>query len=188
MSPHRTAAAALVLATSAAWATGSHQPPPGPPPAPPTTIDASANAGSSAKAAAGANAGAMATGGTGGSIDYTNGGARSYALFSGATAAPLPATTCPQGDSSYVQVLWGLLTVAQSTTRTEMECLDKVLAVMRATPVQRYSYGPAALPIEPVLTPSLMSGPAQPPAPACKAAKATRKVRATHAVPPCRVR
>lgn len=156
--------AALALAASAAFAGGSHQPSPAPPS---QTIDSRASA--DARADAGANAGAVATGGLGGSVDYTAAGARSYALFSGATAAPLPATTCPKGDSSYVQVLWGLLTVAQSTTRTEMECLDNVLAVMRAVPVQRYSYGPVALPIEPALAPSLMSGPAQPPA-ACKPA------------------
>lgn len=56
----------------------------------------------------------------------------SYSLVSG-SAAPLPTGLCPKGDSSYVQVLWGLLTVANSSTRTEMECLDKVLAMLRET-------------------------------------------------------
>lgn len=56
----------------------------------------------------------------------------SYAFVSG-SATPLPPGLCPKGDSSYVQVLWGLLTVASSSTRTEMECLDKVLGMLRDT-------------------------------------------------------
>lgn len=57
----------------------------------------------------------------------------SYSLVSSGSAAPLPTGLCPKGDSSYVQILWGLLTVANSSTRTEMECLDKVLAMFRDT-------------------------------------------------------
>ena len=40
---------------------------------------------------------------------------------------------CPQGDSSAYSVLWGLVSWATSSTRTEAACLDKVLAVLRET-------------------------------------------------------
>lgn len=56
----------------------------------------------------------------------------SYAFVSG-SATPLPPGLCPKGESSYVQVFWGLFTLATSSTRTEMECLDKVLAMLRET-------------------------------------------------------
>ena len=56
-----------------------------------------------------------------------------YVLPAPAAAAPLPAGMCPQGDSSAYSVLWGLVSWASSTTRTEMACLDKVLAVLKET-------------------------------------------------------
>lgn len=49
----------------------------------------------------------------------------SYSLVSG--AAPLPPGLCPKGQS--VSVVWGLF--SWSTTATEHECLDKVLAYAR---------------------------------------------------------
>lgn len=51
----------------------------------------------------------------------------SYALSGG--AAPLPPGLCPKGDS--VSIAWGLL--AWSTTRTEFECLDKVIKLLTDT-------------------------------------------------------
>jgi hypothetical protein len=52
-------------------------------------------------------------------------------------ASPLPAYNCPQGDSLSWSIGWNLFSYARSSTRTEMECLDKVLGEMRAarTPV-----------------------------------------------------
>jgi hypothetical protein len=58
--------------------------------------------------------------------------ARSYSVFSSASATPLPAGVCPKGDSVYVQVFFGLFTYSTSSTRTEMECLEQMIALVRA--------------------------------------------------------
>lgn len=73
--------------------------------------------------------GGSASGGAGGSLKQGD----SYALMSSGSAAPLPSGLCPKGESQYLQVLFGLFTWATSSTRTEMECLDKVLAMLRDT-------------------------------------------------------
>lgn len=46
-------------------------------------------------------------------------------------AAALPSGMCPQGDSLAWSVGWNFVSYASSKTRTEMECLDKVLAAIR---------------------------------------------------------
>jgi len=125
MKPFLAFVLALLLTPQLAQATDYKHPiPPTPSPTSQADSTSQANALSTSNAQAGAGA----------SIDYYSAGARSYALFSGG-AAPLPATTCPKGDSSYLQIGWGLLTVASSTTRTEMECLEKVLSAMKAQPL-----------------------------------------------------
>jgi hypothetical protein len=115
-------AAAAMLFPRQAHATGT----------PDQAIPSSANANAAASASAKLDAtlsntahGGLGTGGSNRS--------ESYSLVSSGSAAPLPSGLCPKGDSSYVQVLWGLLTVASSTTRTEMACLDKVLGMLRDT-------------------------------------------------------
>lgn len=146
----------LIAVALAAQATEYKHPPPS---VAPTVASSSsqADAASTSKAYSDSSSTSNAQGGAGASIDYYNAGARSYALFSGG-AAPLPATTCPKGDSSYLQIAWGLLTVASSTTRTEMECLDKALAALRAQP----------LPPPMVLPPGPIHPPTKPAAPVVK--------------------
>lgn len=96
-----------------------------------------ANAAAQAKASAAVDmslmnsaTGGQAYGGVGGSVR----GGNSYALMGGGTATPLPSGLCPKSDSYYLQLLGGLLfTVAWSSNRTEMECLEKVLQMLRDT-------------------------------------------------------
>lgn len=96
---------------------------------------ASSVANSAASATAGAKAGASSA------IDLSlmnaptqsYRGGESYALAAPAAAAPLPSGLCPKGDSESFSIIWGLVSWAKSSTRTEMECLDKVLAMLRDT-------------------------------------------------------
>lgn len=82
-------------------------------------------------------------------------GGNSFAFVSIPTfATPLPAGLCPKGDSESFSILWGLFSHAKSTTRSEMECLQMVLA---------------ARPVEPRLPPvaaECLHPPAKPAAPA----------------------
>ena len=132
----------VLLAPTQAHATGKPEPVT---PAP-TSSTSSATAASQAKAAidlslansaTGGQGGAGGAGGLGGSGGSAAGGSvtqgHTYVLPAPAAAAPLPAGMCPQGDSSAYSVLWGLVSWATSTTRTEMACLDKVLAVLKET-------------------------------------------------------
>lgn len=127
---------------------------------PATTISGTftANSSSSANAAAGAQAsgvgigyGGSATAMTGpasSSIGDVSGGSASgsaavtdssrygmYVFPAPVSAAPLPANLCPKGDSLSWSVGWNFFSWASSSTRTELECLEKVLAVVRAQPV-----------------------------------------------------
>ena len=160
----RTLAVALLAtlcAATSAFATGK---PPAQPPTPPAATPVSATA--QAAAAAGSVSGAMASNG---GIDYKADG-NFYVMPAPVAAAPLPAGLCPQGDSVSFGILWNMFSYARSSTRTEMECLDKVLAVVKAqTPppvVYRLNDGVTA---EPVMCPPLKP-PAKKPA-----AKATKK-------------
>lgn len=114
---------ALSLAASA-QATGNHKPPP-PPPAtvPSINVDTQADAWSGSRASTGP-------------VSYEEFSRNSmYVLPPPAQAAPLPPGLCPEGDSMSVSVLGGLLfSYSTSRVRTEMECLDKVLAAWRETP------------------------------------------------------
>lgn len=87
-------------------------------------------------------------------------GGESYALAAPAAAAPLPSGLCPKGDSESFSIIWGLVSWAKSSTRTEMECLDKVLAMLGATaqkpvvvnyiqPTPPVDPKPAVVPVEP---------------------------------------
>lgn len=169
----------LALLPALAHATGT--PTPDPAPAPTSTSSSAAGAVAGSKATAGASsaidlslavnptaaggaggAGGIGYGGAGG---YAQGGSgaggsssiqqgNTYALATGATATPLPSGLCPKGDSFYLQVLGGFLfTYATSSTRTELECLERVLAAWKAhvpaVPVAQapVSYIPPAPPI-----------------------------------------
>jgi hypothetical protein len=119
---------------------------PAPDPSPSSSSSSSAGAASlaSSKAQAGASsaidlslavnptaAGGAGGAGYGGDSSIRQG--NTYALATGATATPLPSGLCPKGDSFYLQVLGGLLfTYATSSTRTEIDCLERVLAAWKA--------------------------------------------------------
>jgi hypothetical protein len=160
----RTLAVALLAtlcAATSAFATG--KPPAQPPATPPAAVPVSATA--QAAAAAGSVSGAAATNG---GIDYKADG-NFYVMPAPVAAAPLPAGLCPQGDSVSFGILWNMFSYARSSTRTEMECLDKVLAVVKAqTPapvVLRLNDGVTAEPVICPLKPSVKR----------TAAKATKK-------------
>ena len=159
-------AALLAACATSAFATGK---PPTPAPTPtPAAVPVSATAQAAAAAAATAGAVSGATASNGG-IDYKADG-NFYVMPAPVAAAPLPAGLCPQGDSMSIGILWNMFSYARSSTRTEMECLEKVLAVVKAqTPppvVYRLNDGVTA---EPVMCPPL-----KPPAKK-SAAKATKK-------------
>lgn len=62
-----------------------------------------------------------------------------YLLPAPASAAPLPAGICPQGDSESWSVVWGFVSYSRSSTRSEMACLDKLVTVVRETEPQAAS-------------------------------------------------
>jgi len=184
---------ALILTPTLAHATGK------PEPITPTSSSSSATSGSQAKAAidlslansaTGGQGGAGGAGGLGGAGGSAAGGSVSqghtYVLPAPAAAAPLPAGMCPQGDSSAYSVLWGLVSWASSTTRTEMVCLDKVLAVLKETApkpvpaVVNYLHDLPVPPAAPASTPVAAAcekapEPAKPAPKAAKVAKAAPK-------------
>jgi len=185
---------ALILTPTLAHATGKPEPVT---PAP-SSSSSSATAASQAKAAidlslansaTGGQGGAGGAGGLGGAGGSAAGGSVSqghtYVLPAPAAAAPLPAGMCPQGDSSAYSVLWGLVSWASSTTRTEMACLDKVLAVLKETapkPVPAVVNYLHDLPVPPAAPASPASAPVatacekapEPAKPAPKAAKVAK--------------
>lgn len=147
------AAALLAGAASATCPKGySCDPPPPPAPSPaPTQSTSSSSATSSSGATSSSDATSSATVGvvsspsssstaTGGSVGSVSQSfeefSRSnlYVLPAPAQAAPLPPGLCPKGDSLSIGILWNLFTYSTSSTRTEMECLEKVLASVRQAP------------------------------------------------------
>jgi hypothetical protein len=56
-----------------------------------------------------------------------------YVLPAPVNAAPLPPGLCPQGDSLSWSIGWNFFSYARSSTRTELDCLDRVLASVKAT-------------------------------------------------------
>ena len=77
-------------------------------------------------------------------------------------AAPLPPGLCPQGDSMSIGILWNLFSYSRSSTRTEMECLDKVLATVRAS--HSVAAPVISAPVIPPTQPALSAPVATPPA------------------------
>ena len=65
-----------------------------------------------------------------------------YVMPAPVQAAPLPSGLCPQGDSMSIGILWNLFSYARSSTRSEMECLDKVLAAIKPAPVVTQTLAP----------------------------------------------
>lgn len=82
-------------------------------------------------------------GGSGGSLSFDEFGRQNlYVLPAPVQAAALPPGLCPQGDSISVGILWNLFSFAKSSTRSEMECLDKVLAAIKPAPAVQQTLAP----------------------------------------------
>jgi hypothetical protein len=129
----------IFLWPNPAHATGSHT-------LPPQTwdqrIDVDASASAAANAASTATtgpsqssvSGVSAGGGNGGSAGFTDSSRSSLYVFPPpAAAAPLPGTVCPKGDSLAWSIGWGFFSYAVSSTRTELDCLERWVSLMRAT-------------------------------------------------------
>ena len=133
-------ASLLLLAPFAAGATG--YPSPKPTPGAPIDITMMTNP------VTGSAATSTGSGGAGGSSSSGN----TYLLPAPAAAAPLPSGLCPMGDSESWSVVWGFVSFAKSSMRTEMACLDKLIAYGKETqpkPVQyvtNYISPPAVMP------------------------------------------
>lgn len=110
-------AIALLTATTA-YATNK------PTPTPTTPITVSAGA----QAQAGSDADADASN----SLSNTFGRQNFYVFPAPVSAAPLPANLCPKGDSISWSIGWNFFSYAASTTRTELECLEKTLQLIKA--------------------------------------------------------
>lgn len=116
--------AIALLTATAAYATNK------PTPTNPTT-PITVTAGAAAGAKAGATSEAVANNSLANAFDGSN----LYVFPAPVMAAPLPANLCPQGDSLSWSIGWNFFSYAKSSTRTEMECLELVLATIRATQV-----------------------------------------------------
>lgn len=184
---------AVLLTPSFAHATGKPETPTVTPA--PTSSTSSATSGSQAKAAIDLSLATSATGGQGGAGGLGGAGGsaaggsvsqgNTYVLPAPATAAPLPAGLCPQGDSEAWSFGFGFLSWSRSSTRTEMICLDKVLAVLRETApkpvpaVVNYLHEHPVPPAAPASAPVAAAAPAcekapEPVKPAPKAAKVAK--------------
>ncbi len=160
-------AACLAILFHPAHAT-NNKPPPAPAP-PPHSSSSSQSAAMSQASAAGYATGGDASGGAGGSgqassnfNDNSRGGGF-YVLPAAGAAAPLPGTICPKGDSQAWGIGWNFFWTSTSSTRTELECLDRMLEIMRAqrTPAVEPRL-PALAPGDPVLAPSIKKAKAVP--------------------------
>ena len=83
---------------------------------------------------ANANAQANSSAGIQGNILGSGNVSASYAILGNPSiASNLPGYVCPLGDSISWSIGWNFFSYARSSTRTEMECLEKVLAGMRVS-------------------------------------------------------
>jgi hypothetical protein len=128
---------ALVTLLAATSASANNWPPADP--APVNPIHATANAQSNSNAGAYSNQSL-----------YNMPTSRSYSLFTTSSNAPqLPSGMCQKNDSFYVQAIGGLLgTYSTSTVRTDMECLEKLLAAMTSPQIVEHRL-PATAQIHP---------------------------------------
>lgn len=60
-----------------------------------------------------------------------------YTFPAPVSAAPLPATNCPKGDSLSWSIGWNFFSYSSSSTRTELECLEAWAKVLHAAVPQR---------------------------------------------------
>lgn len=115
-----------LMTAMAAYATNK------PTPSNPTT-PVTVTAGAAANAAANSVSDSAASADASNSLSNTFGRQNLYVFPAPVNAAPLPANLCPQGDSLSWSIGWNFFSYAKSSTRTEMDCLDKVLATIKAT-------------------------------------------------------
>lgn len=89
-------------------------------------------------AAGGAGGNASAAGGMGGSSSLNNQSrSNTYVFPAPSFAAPLPGYICPKGDSISWSIGWNFFSYSSSSTRTELECLEKYAALFRAQTAQQ---------------------------------------------------
>lgn len=143
------------------------------------TLNSSSEANASAQAGASASVSgsSSAVGGSGGSMSYEEfSRSNMYVLPAPVHAAPLPPGLCPQGDSVSWSFGWNFISFARSSTRTELECLDRVLAAIKTAPTTQVIQAP---PLPPAA-----------PAAACEqpAKRKALKARSTQAAGTCKVR
>lgn len=106
-----------------------------------------ANASAQASASASVSGSSSAVGGSGGSMSYEEfSRSNMYVLPAPVHAAPLPPGLCPQGDSVSWSFGWNFISYARSSTRTELDCLDRVLATIKAAPTTQVIQAPAPPP------------------------------------------
>lgn len=152
------------------------KPQPSTPSAPSTstnTLSSSSSSNASAQAGASASVSGSSTahGGSGGSMSYEEFSRSSmYVLPAPVQAAPLPPGLCPQGDSISWSIGWNFFSYARSSTRTELDCLDRVLASIKAMPTAPVIQAPLL-----AHPPAPIQAPAQPASQPKPAAKAKRK-------------
>lgn len=191
--------ALLALASTSAFATtcsngGTNWPtctPPHKPSAQPSTSNVSPSSSSTSTSSAGSTSSARAdssasvsgtltamggAAGAGGSASFEDWSRQNmYVLPAPVQAAPLPPGLCPQGDSMSIGILFNLFSYSRSSTRTEMECLDKVLAVIRAQTPQVSSAAIQAPLIPLPATPAPATAAAAPSAASAEASTAVKK-------------
>lgn len=209
--------AAIVIAAlcGSAAATGKHDPKPDPS-TPPTSSSSTSSAISGSSSHAGAQAGASAAGfggsanaaggsaagyggaggngfggsaagGSGGALDY-RADSNFYVLPAPVSAAVLPPGMCPKGDSLSWSIGWNFFSYARSSTRSELECLEKVAEILKAHRIEPARLAPEPLVSQPPTEPAIAApSPVPAPAPAASAAKKKRaKAVDPKRVPSCK--
>lgn len=187
------AAALLAGAASATCPKGYSCDPPSPPAPSPAPTQSTSSSSSQSSSAATSTAGASsfasvgvvtspsssstATGGSVGSVSQSFEEfwkSNLYVLPAPVQAAPLPAGLCPQGDSVSIGILWNLFSYSRSSTRSEMECLDKVLSAVRQAPkVEIVQAPPMPAPAPAAAASALNAAPAAAPLPPATATAAS---------------
>jgi hypothetical protein len=100
------------------------------------TLNSSLTSTNHVSAGAASNSSSSATSGDSNSgVNYDGGNSRTYVAPAPVYATPLPANLCPLGDSVAFSIGWNFFSYAKSSVRTEIECLEKVLAVLKPAPV-----------------------------------------------------
>lgn len=101
----------------------------------------SSAAGGAASASIGdmtASGGMGGAGGLGGSSSLNDQSrSNTYVFPAPVSAAPLPGTICPKGDSISWSIGWNFFSYARSSTRTELECLERYAELFKAKNAQQ---------------------------------------------------